>query len=60
LRYTRDECASAGCSARLAYYIDTEEERVTQQAGIPGEVENLDQDVPWVLTVTFRIGRRPT
>ena len=31
-----------------------------QQAGIPGEVENLDQDVPWMLTVTFRIGRRPT
>ena len=44
LRYTRDECASAGCSARLAYYyyIDTEGVRVTQQAGIPGEVENLD------------------
>ena len=60
LRYTRIESTSADCSARLACDIDAEEEHVTQQAGIPGEVENLDQDVPWMLTVTFRIGRRPT
>ena len=43
LRYTRIiESTSAGCSARLACDIDAEEERATQQAGIPGEVENLD------------------
>ena len=60
LRYTRIESTSADCSARLACDIDAEEERVTQQAGIPGEVRNRDQDVPWMLTVTFRIGRRPT
>ena len=46
LRYTRIESTSADCSARLACDIDAEEERATQQAGIPGEVENLDQDVP--------------
>ena len=60
LRYSRRESTSADCSARLACDIDAEEERVTQQAGIPGEVRNRDQDVPWMLTVTFRIGRRPT
>ena len=60
LRYTRIESTSADYSARLADDIDTEGVRVTQQAGIPGEVRNLDQDVPWMLTVTFRIGRRPT
>ena len=59
LRYTRIESASADCSARLADYTDTEGVGVVQQTGIPGEVRNLDQDVPWVLTVTFRIGRRP-
>ena len=37
-----------------------EEERALEQAGIPGEFRNRDQDVPWMLTVTFRIGRRPT
>ena len=42
LRYSRIESTSADCSARLACDIDAEEERVTQQAGIPGEVENLD------------------
>ena len=60
LRYTRIESTSADCSARLADDIDTEGVRVAQQAGIPGEVRNLDQDVPWMLTVTFHIGRRPT
>ena len=60
LRYTRIESTSADCSARLACDIDAEEERATQQAGIPGEVRTRDQDVPWMLTVTFRIGRRPT
>ena len=60
LRYTRIESTSVGCSARLADYIDTEGVGVVQQTGIPGEVRNLDQDVPWVLTVTFCIGRRPT
>ena len=60
LRYTRIESTSANCSARLACDIDAEEERSTQQAGIPGEVRTRDQDVPWMLTVTFRIGRRPT
>ena len=42
LRYTRIESTSADCSARLACDIDTEGVRVTQQAGIPCEVENLD------------------
>ena len=42
LRYSRIESTSADCSARLACDIDAEEERATQQAGIPGEVENLD------------------
>ena len=37
-----------------------EEERALEQAGIPGEFRNRDQDVPWMLTVTFSIGRRPT
>ena len=41
LRYTRDECASAGCSARLADDIDTEGVRVVQQTRLGGEVENL-------------------
>ena len=50
LRYTRIESTSADCSARLACDIDAEEERATQQAGIPGEVRNRDQDVPWMLT----------
>ena len=31
LRYTRQESASAGCSARLADYIDTEGVRVVQK-----------------------------
>ena len=60
LRYTRIESTSADCSARLADYTDTEGVGVVQQTGIPGEVRNRDQDVPWMLTVTFRIGRRPT
>ena len=60
LRYTRIESTSADCSARLACDIDAEEGRATQQAGIPGKVRNRDQDVPWMLTVTFRIGRPPT
>jgi len=42
LRYSRIESTSADCSACLACDIDAEEERATQQAGIPGEVENLD------------------
>ena len=42
LRCTRIESTSADCSARLADDIDTEGVRVTQQAGIPCEVENLD------------------
>ena len=58
LRYTRIESTSADCPTRLADDIDTEGVRVTQQAGIPGEVRNLDQDVPWMLMVRFRIGRR--
>ena len=29
------------------------------KTGIPGEVADLEKDVPWVLTGTFRIGRRP-
>ena len=60
LRYTRIESTSADCSARLADYTDTEGVGVVQQTGIPGKVRNRDQDVPWMLTVTFRIGRRPT
>ena len=60
LRYSRRESTSADCSARLADNTDAEGVDVVQQTGIPGEVRNLDQDVPWVLTVTFRIGRRPT
>ena len=60
LRYTRTEGTSADCSARLADYTDTEGVGVVQQTGIPGKVRNRDQDVPWVLTVPFRIGRRPT
>ena len=58
LRYTRIESTSADCSARLADYTDTEGVGVVQQTGIPGEVRNRDQDVPWMLTVTLRIGRR--
>ena len=46
--------------ARLADYIDTEGVGVVQQTGIPGKVSNRDQDVPWMLMVTFRISRRPT
>ena len=42
LTYTRIKSTSADCSARLACDIDTEGARVTQQAGIPCEVENLD------------------
>ena len=57
LGYTRIESTSADCSARLADYTDTEGVRVVQQRS---GIRNLDQDVPWVLTVTFRIGRRPT
>ena len=60
LRYTRIESTSVGCSARLADYIDTEGVGVVQQTGIPGKVSNRDQDVPWMLMVTFRISRRPT
>ena len=59
-RYTRIESTSADCSAGLADYTDTEGVGVVQQTGIPGKVRNRDQDVPWMLTVTFSIGRRPT
>ena len=57
LRYTRIKSTSAYCSARLADYTDTEGVGVVQQTGILGKVRNRDQDVPWILTVTFRIGR---
>ena len=53
LRYTRIESTSADCSARLACDIDAEEERVTQQAGIPGKVRNRDQDVPWTIQKVY-------
>ena len=56
--HTRIESEPADCLARLADDIDTEGVRVVQQAGIPGEVENLDQVVPPMPRAQNGIGRR--
>ena len=45
-------------SLLLADDIDTEGVRVVQQAGIPGEVENIDQVVPPMPRAQNGIGRR--
>ena len=58
LRYTRHECASAGCSARLADDIDAEGVGVTKQAVLPCEVENVKQIVPYMPRAKNGIGRR--
>ena len=58
LRYTRHECASAGCSAPLACDIDTEGVGVTKQAVLPCEVENAKQIVPYMPRAKNGVGRR--
>ena len=58
LRYTRHECASAGCSARLADDIDAEGVGVTKQAVLPCEVENAKQIVPYMPRAKNGVGRR--
>ena len=58
LRYTRNECASAGCSARLADDIDAEGVRVVQQTRLGGEVDNTKQIVPYMPRAKNGVGRR--